>query len=450
MGYFVSRLCLFMSLLRVSLLIAGEEPPHILIIGAGVAGLSAARVLEDSKQCTVTVLEARKRTGGRIWVDESLGCPVDMGASWIHGVENNPITKLCQNYGVFTLNANYHDALVYMDKEGPLTEEKQKEFWICLRKFESEMLKLGRVGTCMTSFSKIAEKYKKDRFSSCVVKWGLRWDFEIENGVEIHQLSAESSPLDRMFEGTDYIFPNGYKQIVSILEKNIDLRLEHIVRSIEYSDEGVSVETNQGKFKGDYLICTLPLGVLKAGTVSFIPPLPEKKQKAIQDLGMGILAKVHLRFPHVFWPKDPLYFFLLSENTANFPLWINGIRYTEVPMLATQTPGAYGKSIENSSLEEVTYQCMKELKGMFGENIPQPEAVLVTSWSCDAFSEGSYSYLPDGVGANSQEDLQESVGKKLFFAGEATHTEGYGTVHGAYLSGVREAGRILDTIQLSY
>ena len=224
----------------------------------------------------------------------------------------------------------------------------------------------------------------------------------------------------------------------------MDIRLNQIVQSVEYGEAGVTVTTTQGIFEGDYAVITLPLGVLKSESVSFVPPLPVAKQAAIHNLGMSVLNKVYLHFPDVFWDTDAEWIGYLGERTGEWASALNLYAYTERPVLLLFNAGEYGLAIEDMSDEQIVQKAMDMLRAVYGENIPDPDGVLITRWGKDPFALGSYSSIYLGATPEDREALAESVENVLFFAGEATSTEFAATVHGALLSGQRAAQEVME------
>ena len=183
--------------------------------------------------------------------------------------------------------------------------------------------------------------------------------------------------------------------------------------------------------------------MLQSGKVLFDPPLPNAKQEAIHALGFGVLNKLYLRFPDVFWQKRPEWIMHISAERGEWCQWFNLYHYIEQPILLAFNAGRFGLAIEALSDEEMVAEAMVVLRKMYGEDIPDPDAWLITRWASDPFALGSYS--SPGVGSSDQtrEMLAEPIANRLFFAGEATELNYPATVHGAYLSGQREAKRIL-------
>ena len=157
---------------------------------------------------------------------------------------------------------------------------------------------------------------------------------------------------------------------------------------------------------------------------------------------MGVLNKVVVKFPQVFWEKSYDFLGYLSESSPNFTVFLNSNYYNSSPMLMALTGGSFARSLETMTQQQLTDKIMAILREMYGNSIPNPQEILVTRWSSDPYTLGSYSYIPPGTTAKERDSLASPVNNMLFFAGEATSRQYPATVHGAYLSGLREAQRI--------
>ncbi len=421
---------------------SGREPRgRALVLGAGMAGLAAARELQAGG-FAVTVLEARMRLGGRIWTDPSLGCAVDLGASWIETSKGNPITSLARDCGARTVVDE--DDWRYYDADG--TE---------LADAEGEELEKG-LETLLENVERIAEESGGDLSVREAVQAALGGDWpagrigrvlqaflagiETESGADAARLSLWHGANDVGFDGDDLLLPGGYAALVEHLARGLDVRFGQMVRRIEHGDDGVRIRTGQGDFEADGAIVTLPLGVLKGGEVEFDPPLPKRKRRAIERLEMGALDKVVLRFPRVFWPAETKFGYA-SETHGEFPEFLNLHRLTGKPILVGFVAAEFARRLERLEDDEVAEAMMGVLRRIFGPGIPEPDGVRFSRWWGDAFSRGCYSYVPKGVTAAEYDVMAEPVGS-LRFAGEATIRDHFATVHGAFLSGVREARRV--------
>ncbi len=420
----------------------------ILIIGAGIAGLAAARSLHDSGYA-VTVLEARDRIGGRVWTDHAWpGIPLDLGASWIHGINGNPIKALADQWGVTTVFSDYDNLAVY-DRHGrKLTAAELDELFLYLTAVDETITAAQEEADedmpLSAPIAAAAEEEELTPEQMIQLNYVVNAAIEQEYAADVDELSLLEWNQDEDQSGHDVLFPGGYDQIIHPLAAGLDVRLSHVVSEVRYGDEEVTIVTNQGTFNGRQAIITIPLGVLKKGSIRFDPPLPAWKQAAIGRLGMGLLNKTYLRFPHVFWDADVEMIGRISTPKGKWAEFLNMAQHTGQPVLCGFNAAAYGRALEARSDTDIVAEMMAALRQMFGPAIPEPEAWHITRWASDPFAYGSYSFIPVGASGDDYETLAQPLGVTLFFAGEATQRAFPSTVHGAYLSGQRAAQEILD------
>lgn len=304
----------------------------------------------------------------------------------------------------------------------------------------------------------------------------LDWHFanlEFANATPLNNLSLKHWDQDDDFEftGSHLTVRNGYSCVPVSLADGLDIRLNTAVKQVYLSGTGVEVtttntRTNSGlaTFKADAVLCTLPLGVLKQSvlnnpnlpnTVQFVPPLPEWKGAAISRLGFGNLNKVVLCFDRIFWdPNSNLFGHVGSTTGSRGELFLFWNLY-RAPVLLALVAGEAATIMENVSDDVIIGRCIAVLKGIFGNHaVSQPKETVVTRWRADPWSRGSYSFVATGSSGNDYDILAAPVTPtsnhvtptppRLFFAGEHTIRNYPATVHGALLSGLREAGRIAD------
>jgi hypothetical protein len=203
--------------------------------------------------------------------------------------------------------------------------------------------------------------------------------------------------------------------------------------------------------EADALVCTLPLGVLKIpekqpGHVKFIPPLPDRKRHAIQKLGCGLLNKCALSFPKVFWQDSD--FLGMAENNYSY-LILSTVSFTQKPILIFMYGGAFASKIEDWTDTEIVEDCMGVLRRATHKDIPDPVDYCVTRWGKEQYSRMAFTYIPPGVdGYHELNSMSQAIydrarpGRPLImFAGEHTTPYHPSTMHGAFLSGIREAYR---------
>jgi hypothetical protein len=203
--------------------------------------------------------------------------------------------------------------------------------------------------------------------------------------------------------------------------------------------------------EADALVCTLPLGILKipekeSGHVAFVPPLSDAKQSAIEKLGCGLLNKCALSFPKIFWQDSD---FMGMAGADQSYLILNAVSYTKRPILIFMYGGSFAKEVEDWTDTEIVEDCMDVLKRCCGRDIPDPVDYCCTRWGKEQFSRMSFTYIPPGVdGPKELSTMGEAIddpvqpGRPLImFAGEHTTPYHPSTMHGAFLSGIREAYR---------
>lgn len=307
----------------------------------------------------------------------------------------------------------------------------------------------------------------------------LDWHFanlEFANATPLNTLSLKHWDQDDDFEfiGNHTTVRNGYSCFPIAMTEGLDIRVNTAVKTIKYFAGGVEVTAENLKtnnsivtYKADLVLCTLTLGVLKIAVsplasnqmnhVRFDPPLPEWKQSAIKRLGFGNLNKVVLCFDRIFWDTSTNLFGHVGSTTASrgelFLFW----SISQSPVLLALVAGQSAAIMENVSDDVIVGRCIAVLKGIFGNSaVPQPKETVVTRWRADPWARGSYSFVSVGSSGSDYDLLaapvspptgdskEEKEMPRLFFAGEHTIRNYPATVHGAFLSGLREAGRIAD------
>jgi monoamine oxidase len=437
---------------------AGDAPidalptrADVIIVGAGISGLAAARLLVDAG-ARVIVLEGRSRIGGRVWTDRSWsGMPLDMGASWIHGINGNPIADLAARFNVRTIITDYGSYTAFDTDGHRLTAAERNTMSTQLtavrRALDYEMTQRMAAGQPDISLAEaivaVGGYYGLTPSQSRQLDWSIVTNIEHDYAADVSDLSLFYWNQDMTFPGDDVMFPEGYDAIARGLSAGLDIRLQHVVHQIATSPTGATVDTDRGSFQADRVLVTLPLGVLKGGAVTFSPALPDAKLQAIARLGSGVLNKVYLRFPSAFWSLDGTD--LLGYVAAQRGQWaedLNIHKYTGKPVLLMFNAGTFGLAMESMTDADIVASAMGVLRTMYGAATPDPEASLITRWSSDPFARGSYSHIPAGSSGADYDLLANPANSRLFFAGEATSRTYPGTVHGAYLSGLREAARL--------
>ncbi len=409
-----------------------------LVLGAGMAGIAAAWRLQKAG-VKITVLEARNRLGGRIWTDSWQGLPIDLGAMWIEGSEGNPVAEHARRLGVKTVPDT--EEWDYYDSDGEKLSADEELGWQ-----QSQFKRLEKLADGLETDMSMAEASRRVLPAGTEPARASMFlsDIELTSAAPADRLSFLEGSEYGEFGGDELLMPRGYGQVAAGLAKGLDIRYGQIVRSVSYDADGVRVETGKGKFQADFAICTLPLGVLKSGSVRFDPPLSSERRESMRRLEMGLLNKVILKFPRAAWP-DTDNFGYFSDVPGEFPMFLNWHHFSGHPVLIGFVGGKYAYALEKDTDQAQVAKAMAVLRTMFGSKLPDPVATRVSRWSRDPFAYGSYSYPAVGASRDDYDVLAAPAGR-LLFAGEATHRSFFASVNGAYLSGVREAERVLKEL----
>ena len=424
-----------------------DDDLDVIVIGGGVAGLSAARALTKDGY-KVVVLEAANRLGGRLHTDRALGAAVELGARWIHGPDGNPISDLAKAAHARLYETDFDSEQVFKASGGAVDEDTLDAAY---DRYAAMMKRVPHVASKAHDLS-LAEAFRRidpEALDVPLIRMIASAWTESDIGGPLEQISAAWFDEDENFPGDDVILPDGYDKILSPLAQGIDFRLSMTVTSIAYAKDGVTVQAmdRDGKsvtFESDFAVCALPLGVLKKGTVTFDPPLPEDTTKAIQAIGLGSVAKTALKFPHVFWPEETQFFGYAGESRGRWPAVFNMQTYSNANILMPVSFGAYAMTADAMDDRALEADVMTALKAMFGSAIPEPVALLRSRWSQDPLAGGAYSFPQVGCTEAHYDQFTKPVGGVLAFAGEHTIFDHHATIHGAYLSGQDAADTIGD------
>ncbi len=291
---------------------------HI-VVGAGISGAGAAATLKKAKgKDAVLVLEARERVGGRLYSEQVGGYTINLGASWIHGLRGNPLVRLAEQAGVDLSKekSDYDDSQTFYASGKPVPASAEARYDDTWEEFEEYLEKRqdeadydyeddSGLGPVVDAF---VRKKKLDGVERDAFFFNVKANIGDEYAADYSKLSLWFDDGGEL-AGGDRLVLGPYDALVRSLLRDIDVILGSPVKKIDYSDPSGITITTSGSDKTEYVarkgvIVTLPLGVLKAGSVEFVPSLPKKNRNAISALGMGLLNKCVLVFDSIWWDEE--------------------------------------------------------------------------------------------------------------------------------------------------
>lgn len=412
----------------------------VIVVGAGLAGLAAAAALVKAGK-HVVVLEARNEIGGRTRSTHALGPPLDIGASWLHGIRDHPLYQQALENGLAMSVTDYEDVLTFRADGTPETASDAS-----MEAFEDALDELGDGAHRNDSVADRLPPLRR-RFSEELP--GALQDFlvatviEEEYAADISDLGALALEEGREMRGGDAILHASYAALTKQLSAGLDIRLSAVVSEIEYDTGGVRVGAGDVTYSAGQAVVTLPLGVLKKGAVRFSPALDRGHLDAIDALGVGLLNKLFLKFPSQFWGKDAQIFSYQHVQRGRWLSWYDYSHVSGEPILLGFCTANAAKDVESLDDAETVADAMHCLRRMFGDELPDPSAYFITRWGQDPFACGAYSFLKPGARSKQRRALARPLSGTLYFAGEATDRRYPATTQGAYRSGLRAAKALL-------
>ncbi|XP_057807749.1 polyamine oxidase 1 isoform X2 [Salvia miltiorrhiza] len=438
-----------------------ENPTRcsVIIVGAGISGITSAKVLAENGVDDVLILEAADRIGGRIRKEEFGGVTVELGAGWIAGVggkQSNPVWELARHSDLRTCLSDYSNARYNIyDHSGKIfpsgiaAHSYQKAVESAIQKLRKQESNPD------VDASLLAETTAPKTPIELAIDFILH-DFEM---AEVEPISTYVEFGEREFlvadeRGYEHLL---YKMAETFLFTSEDgeisdsrLKLNKVVRELQHSRNGVSVKTEDGcVFEANYVILSVSIGVLQSHLISFSPPLPRWKTEAISNCDIMVYTKVFLKFPHKFWPCGPEkeFFIYAHERRGYYTFWQHMENaYPGSNILVVTLTNGESKRIEAQSDQETLIEAMEVLRNMFGHDIPDATDILVPRWWNNRFQHGSYSNYPIYINHQLVGDIKAPVGR-IFFTGEHTSEKFSGYVHGGYLSGIDTTKALLEEMR---
>ncbi|KAI3850669.1 hypothetical protein MKW98_030729 [Papaver atlanticum] len=452
----------FLSLNDLLETVAARDPTlTVIIVGAGMSGISTAKTLSDAGIKNILILEGTDRIGGPIKKTKFSGLSVEVGANWVEGVngkEVNPIWTMANHIGLKTYYSDYDHLPANTYKHMGGVYEKsiaQKAYDTAdgISEF-SKNLSVALTSERKEDISILASQRLGSHVPSTPLEMAIdyyTYDYEFGEPPRVTSLqNTEPLPTFTNF-GEDLYFvadSRGYESVVHYVAKQflttnkagdiIDprLKLNKAVTEIQYSRSGVVVKTEDGSvYKAAYVMVSASVGVLQTKLINFVPDLPAWKLLAIYQFDMSVYTKIFLKFPHKFWPtgNGTEFFIYAHEKRGYYPIW---------QQLENQYPGANCLLVTQQPESATKAEIMEVLRNMFGKNIPDATDILIPKWWSDRFYKGTFSNWPIGVTRYEYDQIRAPVGR-VYFTGEHTSEHYNGYVHGAYLAGIDSANILI-------
>lgn len=402
--------------------LAARTGRRVLVIGAGLAGLAAARDLGVAG-AEVTVLEARDR---------------------IPGVPGSPLTAQADAAAI--LRPASRGSTLALDATGARIDLAaiHAEAEAIIAEARDLAGKAGQDLSLADAIGELGDWEDADAETRRLIRHVLAGSVEAACGGSWHEVSARHFDGSVAFKGAEMRFPGGHDQRVGTLARGLDIRTGQQVTGIAPDGAGVAVTLADGTgLTADHAVLTLPLGVLKAGGIAFGADLAAERKAAIAALGVGVLNTCWLRFDRMAWPADVDRIEWVGPEVGVWAQWRSLARSAAVPVLLAVHAGDQARAMENLSDAGQLAAADAALKAMFGPDFPAPVEARITRWSQDPFALGSTSFNAVGCTPDTRRALAGTDWDgRLVFADASTEPDDWGSAQGTLRSG-RAAARAL-------
>lgn len=414
----------------------------VVVIGAGLAGLAVARQLHDAGR-PVVVLEARDRLGGRVHTSRLWPqWPMDLGASWIHGLQGNPLTGLARDAQARWVETSY-EASLSLDANGNTVSRDSAAAERLLDRALRAAQQRDKDLSVMAALEALPAWQSATPALRQSVRHHINATLEQEYGGAADELSAWHGLDSAEYGGEDALFPGGFDQLVVHAARGLDVRLSTRVAALA---PGRVTLADRREIRASAVVVTVPLGVLRAGGLHFAEALHPARVQAMETLRMGLLNKCWLRFERVHWPSDVDWMEWQGPQAGRWSQWVSLASRLKAPVLLGFHAAHEARQLEALNDKDTVAHAHEALRNMFGSRFPAPQAAQITRWGRDPWSLGSYSFNAVGSSGQTRQALGGSDwGGALWFAGEATEPGHFGTAHGAWMSGLRVGRALLQS-----
>ncbi|XP_006649546.1 polyamine oxidase 1-like [Oryza brachyantha] len=462
---------------HASLAAGAGAGPRVIIVGAGISGISAGKRLSEAGITDVLILEATDHVGGRMRKENFAGVNVEVGANWVEGVNGgkmNPIWPIVNStlklrnfhsdFDYLAQNIYKEDGGLYDEAEAQKIIDRANKVGDSGEKLAATLSPSGRDDLSILAMQRLNNHQPSGPSSpvDMVVDYFL-YDYEFAEPPRVTSLqNAVPAKTFSDFGGDVYFVADqrGYESVVHYLagqylntSKSGDiadarLQLNKVVREISYSSSGVIVKTEDGSvYQADYVMVSASLGVLQSDLIQFKPQLPKWKILAIYEFDMAVYTKIFVKFPKKFWPEGQgrEFFLYASTKRGYYAIWQEFEKqYPDANVLLVTVTDEESRRIEQQSDNQTKAEIMEVLRNMFpGKDVPEVTDILVPRWWSNRFYKGTFSNWPIGVNRYEFDQLRAPVGR-VYFTGEHTSEFYNGYVHGGYLAGIDSADILIN------
>jgi monoamine oxidase len=399
---------------------------RIVIVGAGAAGIAAGMRLREHG-IPALIVEARARVGGRAHTDAStLATPVDMGCGWLHSADINPWTTYARTHGFDVIE---HDPIWRHRVGARLTTDEEQARWTAAWERNEALIAASVQSGKDLAVSDVVPHDDFRPLWDAIMTWLMGSDSE----------SVSCMDFDRYADSNrNWPVRQGLGSVIAHAATGLDIRLQTEVTAIDWSGPHVSLQTNRGSIACDSVIITVPTTVLANDSIRFYPTLPSVYGEAFAGIPLGVANKVFFTMDGAL-PYPGTTNFVGSNLTARTGSY--AVRPNGGDVLLAYFGGTLARELEVRG--ELESFAREELQSIFGADfIRRMRRSIHSEWVTDRFAAGSYSVALPGK-AHLRAQLNEPVGEKLYFAGEANSLDHFGTIHGAWESAVATVEKAL-------
>ncbi len=407
---------------------ATPSNPDVAIVGAGIAGLTAARELRAAG-LEVVVLEARDRIGGRAYTESrTFGVPYDHGCAWLHSADINPLTELVRKAGFQTIDEGGREAWLYLDGDEASDaqyEEASEAYEDLLNAIEVAVDGLDGADRSVAELSPPTNRFQRLAHA----RIGPFEAGETTDRVSVVDIYSQVGT------GVEWMVPDGMAAGILKALGPVAVELSTPVERVRWGGSGVALETGRGTLKAKAAIVTVPTDIVADGTLAFDPRLPDWKMEAFARVPMGVLDKIALEFDRdVFEEADTNTLF--AQDGADGRVWDHLLNPFGLDLCVTFVGGDFARDLTAAGDQEAFDQALENLTSVFGSTVRKAFVKgHFTKWSADPLARGAYSVSePDHN--DKRQQLAAPLGDRLFFAGEACDPEWATQATAAYPTGI--------------